>query len=126
MLNLSNKAQYFIIASVILAGFFYTLSRFLNPSSFVDNSKSATANEILLFNNFKEKTIKAVQVSDSINRDDLETNLVTYRNYIQKIARENGYNLFFEFVNTTTNVSVNMTLKSDRMMMNTSFVIHRP
>lgn len=126
MPSLSNKAQFFIITAVILAGFFYTISRYLNPYSYVDTSKSAVSNEVLMFNNFKDKAIKTVQLSDSIDRNLLEQNLRSYRSYITRIATENGYNLFFEFRNTTTMVGVNMTLRSDNIFLNTSFIIPRP
>ncbi|MBU5689290.1 MAG: hypothetical protein KQA41_03645 [Candidatus Aenigmarchaeota archaeon] len=125
MHSLSNKAQFFILTAVVFAGFFYILSKYITPYSFIDTSKYAYSQEIFLFNNIKEKAIKTVKITQQNNPDDLVNNLINYRNYAQKIARDNGYILFFEFTNTTTSVSFNMTLSSEKIKLTSSFIVPR-
>ncbi len=125
MLSLSNKAQFFVLTAVVFAGFFYTISKYLNPYSFVDTSTYANSPEIFLFNNIKEKAIKTVRITQQNNPDDLVNNLIAFRDYAQKVARDNGYILFFEFDNTTTTVSFNISLSSERMTLSSSFVVRR-
>jgi hypothetical protein len=125
MLSLSNKAQFFVLTAVVFAGFFYTLSKYLTPYSFVDTSKYANSPEIFLFNNIKEKAIKTVRITQQNNPDKLVENLIAFRNYAQEVARDNGYILFFEFDNTTTTVSFNISLSSERMTLSSSFVVRR-
>ncbi|MEM5776839.1 MAG: hypothetical protein QXJ06_00125 [Candidatus Aenigmatarchaeota archaeon] len=125
MLSLSNKAQFFVLTAVVFAGFFYMLSKYITPYSFVDTSKYANSPEIFLFNNIKAKAIKTVRLTQQNNPNDLVNNLIIYRNYAEKIARDNGYILFFEFDNTTTTVSFNITLASERMVLSSSFKINR-
>ena len=125
MLNLSNKAQFFVLTAVVFAGFFYTLSRYLTPYSFVDTSQGANSPEIFLFNNIKEKAIKTVMITQQNNPDDLVPNLLKFRSYAQNISRDNGYILFFDFDNTTTTVSFNMSLSSERMTLSSSFTVRR-
>ena len=125
MLSLSNKAQFFVLTAVVFAGFFYTLSKYLTPYSFVDTSKYANSPEIFLFNNIREKAIKTVRITQQNNPDKLVENLIAFRNYAQEVARDNGYILFFEFDNTTTTVSFNISLSSERMTLSSSFVVRR-
>lgn len=125
MPNLFNKAQFFILTAVVFAGVFYVLSKYITPYSFVDTSKYANSPEIFLFNNIKEKAIKTVKITQQNNPNQLVNNLISYRDYVKKVASENGYILFFEFDNTTTTVSFNITLSSDRMTLNSSFVVPR-
>lgn len=123
MLNLSSKAQFFLLTAVIIAGFFYTMSKYINPYSFIDTSKTAEAKEIFFFNNVKDKAIKTVQISQP---DDLENNLLTYKNYVEDIARDNGYVLSFNYNNTSTTVGINMLLQSERMKLTSDFIVNRP
>jgi len=125
MLSLSSKAQFFILTAVVFAGFFYTLSKYLTPYSFVDTSKYANSPEIFFFNNIKEKAIKTVQITQQRDPNSLVPNLLAFRSYAQNISRENGYILFFEFDNTTTTVSFNITLSSERMTLSSSFTVRR-
>ncbi|MEM5801144.1 MAG: hypothetical protein QW350_01345 [Candidatus Aenigmatarchaeota archaeon] len=125
MLSLSNKAQFFILTAVVFAGLFYTLSKYITPYSFIDTSKYAYYQEIFIFNNIKEKAIKTVEITQKNNPDDLFNNLKAFRDYSQKVARDNGYILFFEFDNTTTTVSFNITLSSEKITLTTSFTIPR-
>jgi hypothetical protein len=114
-----------VLTAVVFAGFFYTLSKYLTPYSFVDTSKYANSPEIFLFNNIKEKAIKTVRITQQNNPDKLVENLIAFRNYAQEVARDNGYILFFEFDNTTTTVSFNISLSSERMTLSSSFVVRR-
>jgi len=125
MLNLSNKAQFFILTAVIFAGLFYVLSKYLTPYSFIDTSQYAVYPEVFLFNNIRQKAIKTVEITQMNDPNKLVENLIAYRNYAQKVARDNGYMLFIEFDNTTTSVSFNISLASDRMTLKSSFVVPR-
>jgi len=125
MLSLSNKAQFFVLTAVVFAGFFYTISKYLTPYSFIDTSKYANSEEIFLFNNIKEKAIKTVKITQKNDPNNLVSNLITFRNYAQSVARDNGYILYFEFDNTTTTVNFNITLSSETMTISSSFAVQR-
>ncbi|MEM5777123.1 MAG: hypothetical protein QXJ06_01605 [Candidatus Aenigmatarchaeota archaeon] len=125
MHNLSNKAQFFILTAVVFAGFFYMLSKYITPYSFIDTSKYVSSQEIFLFNNIKEKAIKTVKITQQNNPDGLVDNLITYREYAQKIARDNGYILFFEFDVNKETVDFNITLSSEKITLTSSFIVPR-
>ena len=71
---LSKKAQFFVLTTVVIVGVFYSLSRSIDPYTFVDTSKAAYGGEILFFDNVKDKAIETVIISAS---DELLTNLQT-------------------------------------------------
>lgn len=123
MPSLSNKAQFFLLTAVIIAGFFYTTSRYINPYSFIDTSKSAKSDEIFFFNNLKDKVVKTVAISKP---NDLPANLNTYKNYIEGASRDKGYVLVFNYNNTTSNVGIKMILQSSRMTLTSDFIVRRP
>lgn len=123
MLSLSSKAQFFLLTAVIIAGFFYTMSKYINPYSFIDTSKSAASEEIFFFNNIKEKAIKTVQIS---HPDELPNNLLTYKRFVEDVARDNGFILSFNYNTTNTTVGINMILQSERMKLTSDFIVNRP
>lgn len=123
MLNLSNKAQFFLLTAVIIIGFFYTISKYITPTSFIDTSKYATSGEIFFLNNVRDKAIKTVQISQP---DDLQNNLMTYKSFVEDVAKNNGYILLFNYNNTTTTVGINILLQSERMTITSDFIINRP
>ncbi|MFH8092486.1 MAG: hypothetical protein QXM38_00915 [Candidatus Aenigmatarchaeota archaeon] len=125
MPNISNKAQFFILMAVILAGLFYILGKYINPYSFVDTSKYASLPEIFFFNNVRENAIKTVKITQQNNPNDLIRNLYEFKNYTEKVARENGYIIFIEYDNTTTEVSFNISLYSHRVSLSSSFIVPR-
>ncbi len=124
MLNLSNKkAQFFILTSVIIVGIFYTLSKYVNPYSFVDTSTATQGSEIFFFENIKDKTIKTVEISSA---SQLSSNMNMFRNYVQNIAINKGYTLAYNYNISSTNVNVSMTLSSNKMTLKSDFTVPRP
>jgi len=123
MLNLSNKAQFFILTAVIIVGVFYTLSKYINPYSFIDTSNTAVSNEIFFFNNVKDKAEKTVKISP---QDQLENNLLTYKKYVEKLANDNGYILRFDYIPFDNFVQIEMTLQSQKMTLQSAFNISKP
>ncbi|MFH8080493.1 MAG: hypothetical protein QXO84_01285 [Candidatus Aenigmatarchaeota archaeon] len=111
--------------AVILAGLFYILGKYINPYSFVDTSKYASLPEIFFFNNVRENAIKTVKITQQNNPNDLIRNLYEFKNYTEKVARENGYIIFIEYDNTTTEVSFNISLYSHRVSLSSSFIVPR-
>ncbi|MBS3052678.1 MAG: hypothetical protein J4428_04900 [Candidatus Aenigmarchaeota archaeon] len=124
MLNLSNKkAQFFILTSVIIVGIFYTLSKYVNPYSFVDTSTATQGSEIFFFENIKDKTIKTIEISSA---SQLSSNMNMFRNYVQNIAINKGYTLAYNYNISSTNVNVSMVLSSNKMALRSDFTVPRP
>jgi len=126
MLNLSNKkAQFFILTTVVIVGVFYTLSKYINPYAFLDTSKAATGGETFFFDNVKEKAIKTVKISP---RDDgnLTDNLQEYKEFVEKMASDNGYNFNFDYEVLPNTVKFDMILTSERMALKANFTENRP
>ncbi len=124
MLNLSNrKAQFFILTSVVIIGLFYSLSRYINPFSFIDTSKGIRGDETFFFDNVKEKTVKTVQISSP---DELENNMKKFREFTQNVAAENGYVLAYVYSISDQSVNVSMTLKSQKAELKSDFTVQRP
>jgi hypothetical protein len=125
MLNLSGKkAQFFILTTVVIVGVFYTLSKYINPYAFIDTSKAASGGETFFFDNVKEKAIKTVEISLPDN-GNLTVNLQKYKNFVEKMASDKGYNLNFNY-NVSNTVDIYMVMTSERMTLKTNFTIDRP
>jgi len=124
MPNLSSKkAQFFILTTVVIVGVFYSLSKSIDPYTFVDTSSAAYGEEILFFDNVKDKSIKTVRISDS---GELLSNLEEYKIFIEEVASERGYNLVFYYTNTTDTVKIDMALTSQKYTLRANFTIPRP
>lgn len=124
MPNLSGKkAQFFILTTVVIVGVFYTLSKYINPYSFVDTSKAAMGGETFFFDNVKEKAIKTVEVSAP---SELESNLLKFDSLVEKTASDNGYNLVFNYTVKESEVDMSMVLMSQRQTLKASFTVPRP
>jgi hypothetical protein len=116
----NKKAQFFILTTVAIVAVFYSLSSSINPNAFIDTSEAAYGSETLFFDNVKNKAIKTVKISNS---EQLESNLETYRDFVEEIAREKGYNLAFYFTNTTTDVKISMVLSSQKYLLTSNFTV---
>lgn len=119
----SKKAQFFILTTVVIVGVFYSLSKSIDPYTFVDTSDAAYGEEILFFDNVKDKSIKTVRIS---NPSELLSNLEEYKNFIEEVASNRGYNLVFYYTNTTDSVKINMVLTSQKYSLRANFTIPRP
>jgi len=119
----SRKAQFFILTTVVIVGAFYTLSKYINPYVFVDTSRAGAGGEIFFFDNVKEKAIKTVEIS---NRTGLESNLDDYKNFVEKMAGDKGYNLVFNYTVGTDNVNMTMVLMSQKYTLKGNFTVQRP
>lgn len=119
----SDKAQFFILTTVVIVGVFYTLSKYINPYAFIDTSRAASGSETFFFNNVKEKAIKTVNISSP---GDLESNLAQYKNFVENMASEKGYRLTFNYTVGADNVGVYMILLSERMTLKSNFSIPIP
>jgi len=119
MPNLSGrKAQFFILTALVIVGVFYTLSKYINPYAFVDTSKAAGGGEIFFFDNVKDKAIKTIRISDSTN---FQNNLREYKNFVENMANEKGYNLVFNYTNDSSTVNIRMVLMSQKVTLKTNF-----
>lgn len=123
MPSFSNKAQFFILTTVVIIGMFYALSRYINPFSFIDTSKAIRGSEVFFFDNIKEKTIKTINESSPNN---LANNLQSYKSFAQDVAREKGYILSYEYDIGSTAVNVSMSLTSQKMSLKSDFTVQRP
>ena len=119
----SKKAQFFILTTVVIVGVFYSLSKSIDPYTFVDTSGAAYGEEILFFDNVKDKSIKTVRIS---NPGELLSNLEEYKNFIEEVASDRGYNLAFYYTNTTDSVKIDMVLTSQKYTLRANFTIPRP
>jgi len=126
MLSLSNKkAQFFILTTVVIVGVFYTLSKYINPYSFVDTSQAVIGGEESFFDNVKEKANKTVTIS-STNTDALKNNLYNYRNFVKRIASDKGYDLTFNYTVADSTVNFRMILVSPKVTLKSNFIVSRP
>jgi len=126
MHNLSSKkAQFFILTTVVIVGVFYTLSKYINPYSFVDTSQAMIGGEESFFDNVKEKAIKTVNIS-STDTNTLKSNLGTYRNFVEQMASDKGYDLSFNYTVETTNVNMRIVLVSQKITLKSNFTVSRP
>ena len=121
----SKKAQFFILTAVVIVGVFFTLSKYITPYAFIDTSEAVDTGEIFLFNNVKEKTIKAIEISNSTNATELDENLQEYKKLVQEVAAEKGFNLVFDYRIEIETVNVTMTLTSEKNVFKSVFAVLR-
>jgi len=122
---LNRKAEFFILTTVVIVAVFYTLSKYINPYAFIDTSTAAEGGETFFFENVKEKAKKTVEISD---HDHLLENLNTYKNFVDDLASEKGYNMFFNYrYNSTTNkVDFYIALTSQKYTLRANFTVSGP
>jgi len=128
MRKLSNKAQFFILTTVIIIGVFFTLSKYVNQHSFIDTSAAAKGAEIFMFENIKEKAIKTVQISNVTN---FKPRLLEYKISVENMVADRGYTIVFDYVNVTdvddnNVVYFNMTLMSEKYILKSGFSQRAP
>ena len=115
MRKLSNKAQFFILTTVMVVGVFFTLSKYVNEYSFIDTSESVEGAEVFMFENIKEKAIETIQISNVTNVD---ARLSSYESFVEKMVADKGYTLEFEYRINSGIASFNMTLMSEKYILN--------
>lgn len=120
----SKKAQFFVLTTVVIVGVFYTLSKYINPYSFIDTSEAATGGESFFFDNVKGKAIETVELSPD-NDLMLERNLEEYKEFVERTASDKGYNLNFNYEVTSNSVNVSMVLMSEKRTLKADFTIPR-
>lgn len=121
MLNsFGNKAQFFILTTVVIVGAFYTLSKYINPYSFIDTSKSVDQEDYFLFDNIQAKAVETVILSDV---DDLDENLADYKNFVENLASEKGYIVNFDYNFVEDSVDINMFLTSEKHTLKSDFTV---
>ena len=125
MHNSSNKGQFYVLTSVVIVGFFFLLSKYVNPYSFIDSSKSITDDEIFFFNNVRDKAEKAVMVS-GLDDSTLNRNLNNFGTLAKDTAGEKGYIFLVRHRIDPVRVNFTMFLISDKYTLNSSFTINRP
>lgn len=118
-----KKAQFFILTTVVIVGVFYALSKYLTPYSFIDTSRGVEGGEVFFFNNLKEKTIKTVEISDPA---ELNNNLEEYRQFVEDMAGDKGYDMSFNYTVKSKEVDINMILLSQKYTLKSSFTVPRP
>ena len=118
MRKLSNKAQFLILTSVVIVGVFFTLSKYINDYSFIDTSKAAKGSEFFMFENIKEKAIKTLQISNTLN---FNSRLATYKNFVEDSVADRGYTIVFSYYNVSDYVYFSMTLVSDKYILKSEF-----
>ena len=119
----SKKAEFFILTTVVIVGVFYTLSKYINPHAFIDTSAAVEGKETFFFDNVKEKALKTVEISD---RDNVFDNLKTYKNFVETLGSEKGYNMVFTYRNRTSLISFYMTLTSQKYTLKANFSAPMP
>jgi len=118
MHKLSNKAQFFILTSVVIIGVFFSLSKYVNQYSFIDTSTAAEGAEIFMFENIKEKAVKTIQISNVTN---FKPRLLEYKISVENMVADRGYTLVFDYVNVSDIVYFNMTLVSEKYILKSEF-----
>ena len=117
MLN-SNKAQFFILTTVVIIGVFYTMSRYINPYSFIDTSEPYKGTEILMFDNIVNKAIKTIEISNTTN---IANHMSMYKDFVENKTADQGYVLNFNYTIDGSEVNVSMFLISETKTLKTSF-----
>lgn len=118
MPKLSNKAQFFILTSVIVVGVFFTLSKYVNEYSFIDTSKAVEGSEVFMFENIKAKAIKTVEIS---NPGNVRTRMSTYKDVVEDMSADRGYKLVFNYKMDAIRVHFNMSLISEKYTLKSDF-----
>lgn len=120
-----RKAQFFILTTVVIVGIFSILSKYINPYSFIDTSRAIEGGEIFFFDNVKEKANKTVEITNSTNTTELRENLDEYKDFVERMAGEKGYDLVFDYTIYPTNVNTTIILVSRKYTLKTNFIIPR-
>jgi len=107
----------------VIVAAFYTLSKYINPYVFIDTSRAGEGGETFFFDNVKDKAIKTVEISSST---DLESNLDDYKDFVERMAGEKGYNLVFNYTVETNTVNMTMVLMSQKYTLKGNFTVQRP
>lgn len=117
-----KKAQFFILTTVVIVGVFYVLSKYLTPYSFIDTSRAVEDGEIFFFNNVKEKAVKTIEISVPA---ELRDNLEEYKQFVEDMAGEKGYDLSFDYNPRPLEVDIDMILLSQKYTLKSSFTVPR-
>jgi len=118
MRNLSNKAQFFILTSVIIVGVFFSLSKYVNQHSFIDTSTAAEGAETFMFENIREKAIKTVKISNVTN---IDSRLSDYEAFVEDMVADRGYSLVFNYTIDSGIANFNMILMSEKYALKSEF-----
>ncbi|NCO97529.1 MAG: hypothetical protein COY38_03635 [Candidatus Aenigmarchaeota archaeon CG_4_10_14_0_8_um_filter_37_24] len=123
MPSFSNKAQFFILTSVMIVFVFFSLSKYVNQYSLIDTSKVAEGAETFMFENIKEKAIKTIHIS---NFNNVDGRLQTYKDFVQDMANDRGYKLTFDYQVVPPKVFFNMILMSEKYTISSQFPVIIP
>ena len=117
MLN-NKKAQFFILTTVIIVGVFYTMSKYINPYTFIDTSEPFYGTEILMFDNIANKAVKTIDISNTTNIAD---HMSLYKSFVENKTSDEGYILNFNYTIDGNQVNVTMFMVSETTKLKTSF-----
>lgn len=129
MRNSLSKGQFYLLTAVVLVGFFFLLSKYINPYAFIDSSKPISDDEIFFFNNVKDTAEKTVSLHygpvlgiDQKLKSDLDA-LVERET---DLAGEKGYIFLMSHDVRPNRVNFLMALVSDKYILNSTFSVVRP
>jgi hypothetical protein len=123
MLKSSNKGQFYILLAVVIVGFFFLLSKYVNPYSFIDTSKPITDDEIFFLNNIKDKSEKIVLESAPSH---LNMNLNNFTKTAKDLAEDIGYIFAMSHRIHPNQVNFTIALISEKYVLNSTFLTPRP
>jgi hypothetical protein len=118
-----NKGQFYVLTAVVIVGFFFLLSRYVSPYSFIDTSTAITDDEIFFFNNMRNKAEKTVQESES---NELVNNLNNFTELSEKAGEKAEHIFVITYTLDSTDVNFDMSLITDKYTLNSSFSVPRP
>ncbi|MBI2543410.1 MAG: hypothetical protein HYW24_04460 [Candidatus Aenigmarchaeota archaeon] len=124
----SRKGQFFILSAVAIITILYFVSRWLEPSTVIDTSYIVLLEEPFTLDNIFEKTVNVVTAADDCT--NLDYNLLEYKDFIEDFALDKNYRIYFDYAisecSTSATVNVNISVLSDKVKAQKSFVISWP
>lgn len=131
----SNKAQFFVLSSVVIISMIFLLSKLFEPTNIIDTSSIVFREAPFIFENVKEKA--AATVKGSVACEDAKFNLEEYKNFVEAYALRKGYSLYFNYTATPCYLSpdipfpvffasVKQMLKASDIFIESDYVLKWP
>ena len=119
----SYKAQFFILATLIIVISLFFLSRWIQPFLIIDISRVILKEEIFVFNNLKEKSLEIVKTAKSC--EELKFNLEEFKIFAERFCGKKGFSLEFNYTFSCETFPVNilfsMNLTSEEMRLESTY-----
>ncbi|OGI15922.1 hypothetical protein A3K63_01025 [Candidatus Micrarchaeota archaeon RBG_16_49_10] len=118
-----GKGQFYLLTAVVIVGFFFLMSKYINPYSFIDSSQAVIDDEIFFFNNLRNQAERVVKLS---NDTTLAPNLESFSDIADEVAQEKHYIFSMNYTVRPSDVDFVMALVSEKYSLDSSFTVVKP